>query len=330
MNISKIQIAAILAVVVIVAAGATYFVVAKNDDKGTYENGDIIVKTPVDYSGNFADQTYKDIPDRVVAGCCTALNILLYLGLGDKIVGIYYMEEEVPESLKAEYDKVVKRIGSDHVLTGNISRAVLTDWEPDCIIGWVAFSDKKLGEPSYWNKLNCNVWALRSMVDMTNVDGMKLDYDNFGKVFNVKEKTDAFIKVFEEKYEKVKSLLAASSKNYAIFDNISTSTKGYWFYADSFMNSILNDMGAKNVFPGGKRVQAAAVYDKADQIDVMFVITYATHSVDSVMKEWKANSVLSKTPAIVNGNVYSMNLSVSYGSDPSLLGTLDILVKILS
>ncbi len=329
MDITKTQIIAVAAVFILIVAGVAFIATGGINKENSYSDGDIVVTTPVDYNGNTAIQTYSKVPEKVVAGCNTALNMLLYLGLGDKISGIYFMEEEVPKSLEAEYKKVVDRIGEDRVLTGNISQAVLTDWEPDCVIAWVAWSDSKLGEPSYWNALNCNVWSLRTMVDMNSVEGMKLDYENFGKVFKVKDKADAFLKDFDNKASEVKKALGESNKTYAIFDDSGTDEKGYWFYNSCFMNTVLDELGAKNLFSEGGRAQTATVYDKIDKLDILIVITYNVHSFDSVMEKWIADEILATAPAIINKNVYSMNLSVSYGADPSLLDTLDALVEIL-
>lgn len=314
-----------------IAAGAVYVVMGMNgNNKGTYSDGAITIVTPTDYSGNTAEQTYEEVPERVVVGCNTALDILLYFGLGDRIIGIYYMEEEVPEDLQDEYKEVAERIGSDHILTGNISQAVLTDWEPDCVIAWVAWSDAKLGSPSYWNALGCNVWSLRTMVDMDSIEGMELDYKNIGNIFNVKDQTDKYMDSLEDKIDEVKELLKNSTLSYAMEDGV-PEADGVWFYNKAFINSILDECGVTNVFSDtGSGTSLAVLYDRAETIDVLFVICYGDNTLDKTVNAWKADSVLAASPAITNGEYYSMNLSISYGADPTVIDTLDILVDILT
>jgi iron complex transport system substrate-binding protein len=331
MRFSKIQIAAIAAVIIVLAAGAIYVATGmQNNSKSTYGDGAITIVTPVDYNDNTASQVYSKIPERVVVGCNTALDALLYFGLGDRIIGMYYIEEDVPDELKNAYGEVAKRIGDDHILSGNISQAVLTDWEPDCVIGWVAWSDSKLGSTSYWNAIGCNVWSLRTMVDMNNMEGMKLDYDNIGNIFDVKDKTDAFMAGLNGKIANVKALLSEKSVNYAMEDGVPD--KGtIWFYNKAFINNLLKDWGIVNVFEDtGSGTPYSVAYDRADKIDVLFVICYRTNTLNDTVDAWKADPVLSSSPAIVNGKYYAMNLSISYGADPTVMNTLDILVSILS
>lgn len=239
------------------------------------------------------------------------------------------MEEAVPKNLETEYNKVVSRIGSDHILKGNISQTVLTSWEPDCIIGWVAFSDGKLGAPSYWNNLNCNVWSLRSMVDKKNMDGMKEDYENIGNVFDIKGKTTKFISDLEKKIEKVKPMLADKGTRYAMTDGVPRDT-GFWMYSKNFINVILNEVGAANVFPtGSSKMQKSVVYNEVDKIDVLFIIVYGSVTYDNVLNHWKNDDILKTAPAIVNNKTYAVNLSIAYGADPTLITVIDQLIEAL-
>lgn len=127
---------AIIAIVVLIAAGGAFVLMNNSDDgKQSYSDGDVVINTPTDYKGSSTTQTFTEIPDRVVIGCNTALNLFLYLGLEDRIVGCYYMEEEPWAEVADEYAALKERIGEDHILSGNITQATLTDWEPDCVIG---------------------------------------------------------------------------------------------------------------------------------------------------------------------------------------------------
>ncbi|MBR6870858.1 MAG: hypothetical protein IKM91_04485, partial [Candidatus Methanomethylophilaceae archaeon] len=116
MALSKNAMIAIAAVAIIAVAGiCAAFMLNNNgnnndkkDDPTDYPNGSLTITTFTDYNGNKTDITFKEIPDRVVCGCNTALNLLLYLGLEDKIVGCYYNEEPIWEGVQSEYDKLVK------------------------------------------------------------------------------------------------------------------------------------------------------------------------------------------------------------------------------
>ena len=324
------MIAAVVAVVVIVAAGVGAFIIMNNNNGGS-DYGTVEVVTPLDYSGqNYATQYYDKVPERVVCGCNTALNLLLYLGLGDKIIGCYYMEEEVWDEVADEYAKLQKRIGSDRILTGNIDQATLTSWEPDCVIAWVAWTENKLGTPEYWNALGCNVWSLRTMTDKQTMEGMELDYKNIGAVFDVSKKTDSFMKDFKEEVASLQGILAESSKGVAINDGGINESKGtMWFYdTGDYIGYLLDYLGMDLAIAGS--VDLAQAYEKCGEIDVLFLVCYGDVTYEGTLAEWKADSVLKNTPAIVNNNTLPIKLSVAYGADPSMSDVVDYLVELLS
>ena len=126
----------VVAVILVIAAFAGGFFIGKGQS-GSQESGDEVIATiSTNTAGSgYVTQNFTEIPDRVACGCSTFLNIMLYFGLEDKIVGLFYDEEEVADEYKAAYDKVIKRIGEDHRFVGNSDCATVTDWEPDLIVG---------------------------------------------------------------------------------------------------------------------------------------------------------------------------------------------------
>lgn len=165
------------------------------------------------------------------------------------------------------------------------------------------------------------------MVDMDDMDGMKLDYKNIGNIFNIKDKTDKYMNDLEKKIEKVKPLLASKSTRYAMVDGVPKTTE-YWFYNDQFINKLLDGWGATNVFSEGK-TQKAVLYDRVNQIDVLFEVCYGEVKYDNVLNHWKNDSTLKTAPAITKNQVYAVNLSIAYGADPTVMDVIDKLVEIL-
>ena len=112
MALSKNATIGIVVVIIIVVIAAAAVLMMNNNNGGNnpdpYPESGVTITTFTDYNGNTADVHFDKVPERVVAGCNTALNLLLYLGLGDKIVGAYYDEEDVWDEVKDEYDKLVE------------------------------------------------------------------------------------------------------------------------------------------------------------------------------------------------------------------------------
>ena len=341
MSLSKNQIIAVVAVVVIIVVAAAVALSMGSNNGGdgnrdsSYSDGQpVTITTFTDYNGNTAELTFFDIPDRVVVGCNTALNLLLYLGLGDRIVGVYYNEEEVWDEVADEYAELVQRIGSvdesgSKNLSQNISTSVLLSWEPDLVIGWVSWNNEGLGSVEFFQDNGCNVMSFNSMTNSSfrNLESMKTDYDNIGRIFEVEDKTT-------ELYDEIVTLVDTITEdlsgqetiNYCIVDGAADPENGtIWMYGDSnFIASILNDIGLENSFPSGGNVPLAQVYETigTTNIDLIIFIAYDNVSMESSMETWTDDPDLSQCAAIQNGDCMEMKLSCSYGTSPELLDVL--------
>ena len=320
----------IVAVILVAAAFAGGFFIGKGQNSSEGSDDEVIATISTKTAGSgYVTQNFTEIPDRVACGCSTFLNIMLYFGLEDKIVGLFYDEEEVAPEYKAAYDKVIKRIGEDHRFVGNSDCATVTDWEPDLIVGWSSgFKEGSIGEASYWNKLGCNVWALESMNGAMDIESMIYDYVNLGHIFGIEDKTDAFLKEFINKLGDVKGALAESTVNVAMYDCLGSTdlSKGLWMYGnDTFAGVILNYVGVNNLFDGAGYggIPLAEVIDKADKIDLLYFVCYGGCDHDTNFAAWTSDPNLAACPAIVNEKYADIWLSLAYGGDPAVLKMLD-------
>ncbi len=331
MALSKNAIIGIVAVVIIVIAAAGAVMLMNNNNSNPYPSEGVKITTFTDYNGNTAEITFTQVPERVVVGCNTALNLLLYLGLGDKIVGAYYDEEEVWDEVKDEYDKLCKRIGENDAegarhISKNISTDVLLSWEPDLVIGWVSWNADGLGTEKFFNDNGCNVMSFNTMTSnqYRTVQLMKVDYDNVGKIFNISDKTTKMyndvIDVINEVTMKMKG---KETLYYALVDGAVNVDKGtVWVYKNTnFIASVLNGMGLTNAFPDGGTVSLAKVYEAigTTDIDMIFFVTYGGVTYEKSLKSWQDDADLSKCGAIKNKRTLEMKLSCSYGTSPELL-----------
>lgn len=341
MALSQTQIAAIVLVAVVAVAAVAVVVVNNGDDDSDKNKKEgVKITTYIDYNGNTADITFDKIPERVVTGCNTALNLLLYLGLGDRIVGAYYDEEPVWDEVSDEYTKLCNRIGAvgtDKHLEGNITTDVLLSWEPDLVIGWVAWTQDKLGTESFFNENGCNVMSLNTMTSSTyrTLTMMKTDYDNIGNIFGCLDKTttlyNQILKVVDDIGTKMKG---KETLSYALVDGAVNTEKGtVWVYKNTnFIASILNSVGLENAFPDGGTINLATVYEKigTDDIDIIFFVTYGGVEYETSLKSWQDDADLSSCSAIKNGNTMEVRLSTTYGSSPALLDDLNTIYEFVS
>ena len=293
--------------------------------KSSYDDGPISIVTH-DNNGEVT-QTYKKAPTRLIAGNDTALELLLYLGLGDNIVGVYYDEDEISDVVKDEYDKLKARLDSKYFLTGLMSQAVATELEPDFIIGYKSsFGDGKwaVGTTAYWNNLNCNIMSLNTQAGDTTVKGLKQDYNDIGKIFDIKPKTDAFI----AEYDYLLSTVSGEAKKVALVE-YSPDSATFRSYGDkSFIGQELLACGGVNAFPEGGNISEAAVVDGTD-IYGMVIISFGDVTPEQKIEMIKNNPNFSEVPAVYMGNMVGIGLSGTYGG-PTSLETLELIVGLLN
>lgn len=323
----------IVAVVVLVGAGFGGGFLVGNNGGDSSNDGDVYATIKTKTSGEgYVTQNFTKVPERVACGCSTMLNIMLYFGLEDKIVGLFYDEEEVKAEYKDRYTALINRVGADHDFEGNSNSATVTDWEPDLIVGWSSgFKEGSIGTATYWNKLDCNVWSLESMNGAMDIEAMITDYINIGNVFQIQDKVDAFLKSFIQKLGNVKGAMSGSTLGVACYDSLGSTdlSKGLWMYGnDTFIGVLFDYLGVNNVFDG--KAQLAEVIDKADQIDLLILVCYGGCDHDTNYAAWTGNASLAAAPAVVHGNVTDVWLSLAYGGDPAVLDFLDNIYTIIS
>lgn len=320
MSFSKVKLTAVAAIVALLTVSLCSCTAMVGDadayaEAQSYPNGSVTIDTQ-DSDGEIT-QTYTEIPDRVIVGNVTCLEMLLYFGLGDRIVGIYYLEDEVWSELQDEFQEVLDRLDSQYVLTGLMSQAVATSLQPDLIMGYKSSfgsSNWSLGSTQYWNDQGCNVWSLNSQAGATNVEGMKQDYRDLGEIFQIQELTDRYISDFDEAAE---SVTTAQPVNAAIFE-YNTSETSYTNYGDSsFIGDALRHCNGVNVFGNQTSVDKATLISSM-QLQAIIVVAFGDYTPQQAVSDILSDNNLRDIPAVKNGNVIGIGLSQTYGGVQAL------------
>lgn len=163
----------------------------KINDKNSIEN----VKYPISINNYNSDkleitETFKDTPKRVISTNQTTTEILLELGLGDKMVGTSFLDNTILPSLKEQYDKIP-------VLADKYpSKEIVLEKNPDFIIGWLsAFTEKNIGTVSSWNEKGVNTFIQRNsgVIKKCNLENIYKDIEDIGKIFDIEEKANTYV-----------------------------------------------------------------------------------------------------------------------------------------
>ena len=146
-----------------------------------------------DENGTLYAETFEKAPERVVCNQPQAIQLLLALGLGDRIVGACRSVGDVNEKYRDEFEALPFIADND-----SPSKEVVLDAKPDLIIGWGStFTEDTLGRVQDWNERGIATYIVDNSA--SGVEGRRTvsrlynDIEKLGEIFGIEDKAQAMI-----------------------------------------------------------------------------------------------------------------------------------------
>ncbi len=253
--------------------------------------------------------TVTAAPQRVLTFGPNCTELLIALGLGDKIAGNTldnHSRGPLPE-YAAEYAKVPElNYGSatrEAVLTSGADFVFGIDWE----FGGGGLDIAELEENGM------NVYVERA----TDFDEAYKEIRDIGKIFGIEARAEEFIKEQERRMKAVADKIKGREPlRVLIYDSGSSGV--FTCSGDNFESLLIERAGGKNVFGGVSGKQWVTVsYEEAvlREPQVIVIHDYDSPSVEAKIAEIKANSALSQLECVKNDRFVTIALeSVLPGS----------------
>ena len=273
-----------------------------------------VTVTTYDADGKEISQVFDKAPERVITNNLSSTELLIDLGLQDKIVGMLNPDNEVSSDYAAAISSI-PHIGDKK----SVSKEVVLSNTPDILIGRnMMFSDKSLGTIDSWNENSIPVYTQKASVSnmKQSIENVIEDIRNIGIIFNVQEKANAYADELEKKINAVSSSDKNSGelKNALIMCAYNDSTFGA--YKSSLQESILNTLGYTNVATGTSDLTLENLVTMAPEV-IIYVTSDRNKDLDANAVElMKNNTVLSDVPAIANNKIMTISYDefMDYGT----------------
>ena len=270
--------------------------------------------TTYDADGKEITQVFEKSPERIITNNLSSTEILIDLGLQDKIVGMLNPDNEFTGAY-ADAIAAIPHIGDKK----SVSKEVVLSNNPDIIIGRnMMFSDKSLGTIESWNENSIPVYTQKASVSnmKQSLENVIEDIRNIGIIFNVQEKANAYADELEKKINAVASSDKNSGalKNALIMCAYNDSTFGA--YKSALQESILNTLGYTNVATGTSDLTLENLVTMAPEV-IIYVTSDRNKEMDTNAVElMKNNTVLSDVPAIANDKIMTISYDefMDYGA----------------
>ncbi|UQX03982.1 ABC transporter substrate-binding protein [Streptomyces sp. RerS4] len=288
------------------------------------------------------DVTYKAAPKKAVTLNQTAAEILIHLGVGDRIAGTGYEIEKTPDAIGAQYKKIplLSPRGQE------IKHEKLLEAQPDFVYGSFASmftaeqsGDRKqlhdLGVPTYLTEFDC---SFHESVANANFDMLFEEYRRLGRIMGVPAAGE---KLATEQRAVVDKALSTVKKR-------DTPLKVMWFYSTyegtpwaagpgGLPQHISELAGVQNIFADAKTKWAEVSWDAvaARNPDVIILADLTRGEPNDTAKEkidlLKKDPLTSKLAAVQGDRFISLpgsHMDPGYGSASVVPALVDGLNKL--
>jgi ABC transporter, substrate-binding protein len=161
--------------------------------------------------GKEVSVTFENAPQRIVSTQLSITELLLQLGLKDKIVGIMDNDNPVDDKLQAELSSL-KSLG----YKSTISKEAIISVDPDIVMGksTLMFTDKAIGTVENYLDQGINVYTLLSSADVVDqsLDNIINDIRTVGMIFDVQDRTDAYADSLEKQLNETVNNVSAKTQ----------------------------------------------------------------------------------------------------------------------
>lgn len=275
------------------------------------------------------EQVFNKAPERIMANTRPAAELLLHLGLADKIVGVGANFGAPDKAVEAEYSKL--NILSDEY----VGKEVTLGTNPDLVYGRGGLFDNAdwgVGTVGTLNDMGIKTYVLESSVSGGTYDSIYRDIENLGEIFSVQDKADLFIKELKERQAAISSKLAVitEGKTFAYL-HISdpNEVNVYAAHQETFFNDAFKMVKLDNIFKDEAGEVSVETLIGADP-DVLIIPNWDTSdgsNANKLKEALYANPKLSSMKAIKNKQIYAVDYNYMFGYGYNTIDGMEVLAQ---
>ena len=292
--------------------------------------------TTYNYAKEPVEVTFNECPTRVVCTNQTQTELLLYFGLDEYIVGTAYLDGEIREDLKPQYE-ALKADGKELTVKGYPSKEIVLALEPDFIFGWrSAFAEDQLGDVSEWNDMGVGTMILRcsnNTAPVRDLEAVLADIADIGKIFNIEDKTDAYIAETRALMEKIADKVASLDAPYTAIIIEPFGGTFYCWGSNTLTGALVVAAGAEYALPDGGDLSVEDIINiNPDVIIVDYMDDESltpeesqAAAIATVMDE----PALAEVTAVANGRVMAVNLTDVYGGGIRMVPSVEAMFNFM-
>lgn len=187
----------------------------------------------LDEDKNEVEQTITSEPQQVVVMGSAMAELMIAFDLQDKVKGVGYLD--YTSSKYADAIKALPLLSDTWA-----SKESILALQPDLIYSMSSgLKDDRVGDIPFWNERKVPVLSAANYTQV-NMESYLADIENFGKVFNISEKTQAFIDEQQEVIAAIKEKAEAATVKPKVLLLASAGRENYDYYPPEW--SLVDEM----------------------------------------------------------------------------------------
>ncbi|MDD7653076.1 MAG: ABC transporter substrate-binding protein [Candidatus Faecousia sp.] len=249
---------------------------------------------------NGREITFTQMPQRVISMNIQTTEMMLALGLEDKLIGTSYNNCEVLPEYKEAFDQIP-------ILSETYaSHEVIISQEPDFLIGRnTAFREKASGTVEQFDAAGIPVYQAKGTIVSGRpevMDDVYEDIRNLGKIFKVEEKADALIAEMKGEIDQVQEALSSVEEPLKVLVIDSLDGNEIFTASNALESELIRLAGGQNIAPDMGKNWATISMEVATDAnpDIIVFNVYEDTTLEEKIAAAEAVDALRDTGAVKN------------------------------
>lgn len=306
----KMGISGVCAITMLLAACGTNQPTSQNT-QGTGSQSSSSQKTqqPVVMQNNGREIRFDKAPERAVTLNQHVTEVMLALGLEDKMVGTAYLDDAILPTYKEAFEKIP-------VLSDKYpSKEVLAAADPDFVYsGWKSgFGDEGVGSMEELEQAGIQSYLhMSSNMSAPTTEDVFTDILNIGKIFRIEERAQTLIASMKQEMEQITDKLGQIDKPLTVFVYDSGEDQPLTA-ANNYMTSLITQAGGTNIFADVDKGWTTVSWEEVvnRNPEVIVIVDYGDKTLDQKRNMLLHKPELADLPAIKDRKLIVLPLSAA-------------------
>lgn len=250
----------------------------------------------------------KKTPEKAVLFSHFATEMLLALGLGDKIV-VGTTEGQIYPAFQKDFDKIPKKLLGHHAL---YTKEEFLLSGADFVSGWdEAIRAETTGTAKELVARGIYPFVAKSIRDFETLDTVYEDFYTIGKIFNVEKKAEEVVNGMKNKLAEAEKTFVKKTETEKQKVLVFSTIENGLYVSGGLTTDLINRAGGKNIYEelGADHEMVSFESLVHRNPDIIIIVNMAEDmGYEAKKKALKSHPALRNLPAVKNDNIHPITL----------------------